>query len=220
MTVLVSVMSQRLREVVQVPACTRTVMCCCRNSCLYGNNTPVGTTVWHFHMPTMSLGHHMVVWASLFPHLLCPSATMWRNSFRFVHLQYFTSTGCVVGKLVHLPVPAPTCGITGRPICVSALCQAQCHSGAAHLFTTCSISQCHTGWCCFTCSQAYGVAASGSMNTLVHTYAVSNCCQVAVWALTPHGSLGVLVSATVCLSDSMWQQGHTLWRLLYARITM
>lgn len=77
-----------------------------------------------------------------------------------------------VGKLVHLPAPAPTCGITGRPICMSALCQAQCHSGAAHLFTIYSISKCHTSipaWCCSICSQACGVAASGSMNTLVHT---------------------------------------------------
>lgn len=171
--------------------------------------------------------------------LPCPWATTWwygrgcshtrcvpappcgGTALHFAHLQYFnTSTGCVVGKLVHPLVLAPTCGITGRPICMSALCQAQCHSGAAHLFTTCSISQGHTGWCCFTCLQAYGVAASGSMNTLVHTYAVSNCCQVAVWALTPHGSIGLLVSATVCLSGSMWQQGHALWRLLYARITM
>lgn len=63
------------------------------------------------------------------------------------------------------------------------------------------------------------------MGTLVHTHdTVTHCCQVAVWAhllecLTPHGSIGTLVSATVCPRDAMWQCRHALWRLLCARIT-
>jgi hypothetical protein len=55
-------------------------------------------------------------------------------------------------------------------------------------------------------------------------HSVTHCCQVAVWAhlfkcLTPHGSIGTLVSATVCPRDAMWQCGHALRRLLRARIT-
>ena len=89
----------------------------------------------------MSQGHHIVGPVRLFPHSLCPSTTLCWNSSSLCAFAIFQQSWSV-GKLIYPPVPAPTCDITGRPICLSALCQVQYHSVVAQprLLTTCSIS--------------------------------------------------------------------------------
>lgn len=84
---------------------------------------------------------------------------------------------------------------------MSAIYQVQCHSVAAqpHLLTTCSISQCHTGWCCFASLKVCGVAAL-PWSAWAHVFTPMTQHDT----LLPGGCLGTLV----CMSDATWTYRH------------
>lgn len=84
---------------------------------------------------------------------------------------------------------------------MSAIYLVQCHSVAAqpHLLTTCSISQCHTGWCCFASLKVCGVAAL-PWSAWAHVFTPMTQHDT----LLPGGCLGTLV----CMSDATWTYRH------------
>jgi hypothetical protein len=121
-------------------ACPAPVPLCALHSCWCACYVQYHNVAFSHALP-MSQGHHIVGPVRLFPHSLCPSTTLCWNSSSLCAFAIFQQSWSV-GKLIYPPVPAPTCDITGRPICLSALCQVQYHSVVAQprLLTTCSIS--------------------------------------------------------------------------------
>lgn len=164
------------------------------------------TTMWHFHMPTMSQGHHMVGQVRLFPHLLCSSATLWRNSsplcasaiFQHCHRVWASS---FTGLFQHLPMTSQgglfVCLLSAKS---SATVWQHSHAYSQLVLSPSAPLGVGVGAFCFTCSKACGVVAL-PQSAWAHLFTPMTQHDT----LLPGGCLGTFVH----MSDTTWKYRHT-----------
>lgn len=162
--------------------------------------------MWHFHMPTMSQGHHMVGQVRLFPHLLCSSATLWRNSSPLCASAIFQHChGVWASSFTRLFQHLPMTSQGGLFVCLlsaksSATVWQHSHAYSQLVLSPSAPMGVGVGAFCFTCSKACGVVAL-PQSAWAHLFTPMTQHDT----LLPGGCLGTFVH----MSDTTWKYRHT-----------